>query len=276
METQNIYSLEEMKSWLPELFSIMRRAGAAVMEVYAGNFTTTTKTDNSPVTQADIKSHEIISEELGKLTPDLLIISEEATELPFVKRKEQKYIWLVDPLDGTKEFVNRNDEFAICLALIESGIPILGVIYIPVTEVFYYALRDFGAFRLKPGGNIELLPLAKPKSREYVNILTSRSHCSEQDELFIRKFQERAKSAKTQAVGSALKFGLIAEGNADVYPKFGYTSEWDTAAGQVILEESGGKLVTAFGNEPLVYNKENLQNPFFIAWGSANKKHGRQ
>lgn len=262
-------STAEIELLLPDLIKLMNKAGEAILNIYKWDITVTTKTDNTPVTQADILSSQIISKGLKTLTPGIIIISEEEVLLPYSLRKTHKYLWLLDPLDGTKEFINRNDEFSVCLALIENGRPIFGIIYVPVTHEYYYGLKGKGSFKINAIGESIKLPVNDLNHSDVVNVVISKSHRSLQDDEYIDKLKKSEKKVETIAIGSALKFGRLAEGIADVYPKFGTTMEWDIAAGQIILEECGGNICTTDGSEPLIYNKMDLHNPFFIAKGAS-------
>lgn len=268
MEIQN-YSSNTLLGFLPALFRILEQAGNAIMEVYNMEIDVTIKRDNSPVTLADLRSSDIIVKGLQSLTPYVPILCEETQEEAFVTRRLHKYIWVVDPLDGTKEFIKKNGEFAINIALVEDGVPVLGIIYAPVKEVFYYAIKGAGAYKLENGKEVLRLPLSEYNEldKTRVRAIVSRSHCNTDDESFVNNYITLGYNVETITCGSSLKFGVIAEGNADLYPKHGNTSEWDTASGQVILEESGGVLLSLENLKPLVYNKQSTLNPFFVAKG---------
>jgi 3'(2'), 5'-bisphosphate nucleotidase len=259
-----------------DILKVAKGAGDEIMDVYSSDFTIEQKEDRSPLTLADKRSHEVISRDLSILYPDIPILSEEGTDIPYSKREWWKYFWLVDPLDGTKEFINRNGEFTVNIALIQNSKPVLGVIYIPVRKIFYYAKKGSGAYRL--AGNklpetlnngrkiIEIsarLPLSDSQSRPFT-VVGSRSHMSKETEEYINRLKEVHGEVHIIPTGSSLKLCMVAEGRADVYPRFGPTMEWDIAAGQVIVEEAGGKVINAETGEPLRYNKENLLNPWFI------------
>jgi 3'(2'), 5'-bisphosphate nucleotidase len=243
------------------------------MDVYSKPFEVEYKEDNSPLTLADKISNDIISSGV-KRTEYSLILSEEMAEVPYEERKKWKNFWLVDPLDGTKEFVKRNGEFTVNIALISNGVPVLGLIYLPVIQTLYYAIKGKGAYRIQEAGKFiyqtieqlqktaEKLPLSNNK-RDYT-IIASRSHLSPETEEFINKEEKKHGKVNTISAGSSIKFCLVAEGRADVYPRFAPTMEWDTAAGQVITEEVGKMVLNMETNKPLVYNKKNLVNPFFL------------
>ena len=273
---------EKLSSVLPELLRISREAGQVILQVYDSDFAVEQKFDSSPLTLADRRSHEVIAQGLS-LMSDLPIplLSEEGRSIPYDERKTWDMFWLVDPLDGTKEFVKRNGEFTVNIALIQNSSPLIGVIYIPVKNIFYFAVKGLGAYRLElrntevPASTKGLLkissrlPLA-PDSADTasnisrVTVIGSRSHMSSETEQFINDLKAKYKEVDFLAAGSSLKFCLIAEGRADVYPRFGPTMEWDTAAGQAIVEQAGGRVLRAGSQEPLTYNKEDLLNPSFI------------
>ncbi len=254
-------------------------AGKAVLDVYnSKEFSVKEKEDKSPLTEADLRSQEAILSFLSKT--DFPILSEEGKDIPYFERKNWKKCWLVDPLDGTKEFIKRNGEFTVNIALIEDGIPVLGVVYAPAIGELYFALKGLGAYKIESSeiskiGNegIDLKTILNssqflsPSSsnQSEVTVVASRSHMSKETEEFIKKLREKHSTVKTVSKGSSLKLCLVAEGKADVYPRFAPIMEWDTAAGQAVVEISGGKVVDARTSEPLRYNKENLLNPYFVA-----------
>jgi 3'(2'), 5'-bisphosphate nucleotidase len=259
-----------MQTLLNKAITASIKAGQAILEVYHSNdFEVQLKSDQSPLTLADRKAHEIIVaniEETG-----ISILSEEGKDIPFAERKNWNRFWLVDPLDGTKEFVKRNDEFTVNIALIANGKPVMGVIYVPVTDVLYYGLVHQGSFRLNKAkqktdwiDEAEKLPCSK--NDQIYRVVASRSHMSPETEEFVEKLKKDHPNIEIVSKGSSLKLCLIAEGKADIYPRFGLTSEWDTAAGHAIINASGGKVVLADNPElDLSYNKENILNPYFIA-----------
>ncbi|MFQ5963390.1 MAG: 3'(2'),5'-bisphosphate nucleotidase CysQ [Candidatus Scalinduaceae bacterium] len=263
-------------------------AGEAILDVYDSDFAVEHKDDKSPLTLADKRSHEIIADDLKKTTTVnnqiLPILSEEGRDIPYDERKKWEYFWLVDPLDGTKEFIKRNGEFAVNIALIHANKPILGVIYVPVKDTFYFAATSLGAYKVL---NSEImtaklsmkellyksqkLPLSANNKKDSPTIIGSRSHATKELSEFIEKIKDKHGEVKLISAGSSLKFCLVAEGKADVYPRFGPTMEWDTAAGQVIVEQSGGRVIDIQAKEPLRYNKHNLLNPFFIVIGQNSR-----
>jgi len=257
-----------------------KRAGEAILEVYGSDFAVEQKDDKSPLTLADKRSHEIIMDVLQQTitvnNSTVPILSEEGKEIPYDERKEWEYFWLVDPLDGTKEFVKRNGEFTVNIALIHKHKPVLGIIYIPVKDVFYFAAINFGTYKLENSeiltGDLsikelidksEKLPLNN-NNKTSLTVIGSRSHTSEEFSEFVRRLNEKYKNVEFISSGSSLKLCLVAEGIADVYPRFGPTMEWDTAAGQAIAEQAKCTVMDTQTNEPLSYNKNNLLNPFFI------------
>lgn len=232
------------------------------MEVYDSEFAVSHKEDNSPLTEADMAAHDTIIEGLAQLTPDLPVLSEEAASIPFSERSSWDRYWLVDPLDGTREFVKRNGEFTVNIALIENHEATLGVIYSPVKEITYFAARGFGAWRKLPGqepGQIH----TRDKPANHTMVAGSRSHRGDS----LNAFLEQLGNYEIISMGSSLKSCLVAEGSADIYPRFGPTSEWDTAAAQCIVEEAGGS-ITTIDLKPLRYNtKDSLLNPHFVVIG---------
>ncbi|MBS1258485.1 MAG: 3'(2'),5'-bisphosphate nucleotidase CysQ [Candidatus Scalindua arabica] len=257
-----------------------KRAGEAILDVYGSDFAVEQKDDKSPLTLADKKSHEIIMAvlEQTKTVDDrtVPVLSEEGRGITFDERKEWDYFWLVDPLDGTKEFVKRNGEFTVNIALIRKHSPVLGIVYIPVKDVFYFAAENFGTYKLENSESLfdnlsinELLDksqrlLLANNNKSSFTVIGSRSHTSEEFTEFVKLLNKKYGEVEFITSGSSLKLCLVAEGIADVYPRFGPTMEWDTAAGQAIVEHAEGKVMDIHTREPLRYNKENLLNPFFI------------
>ena len=243
------------------------------MDVYNKDFEVLEKTKNHPITEADIKSHSIIKNSLFGLLENTYFLSEESEIIDWNIRKKWERYWLVDPLDGTKEFVNKNGEFTVNIALIENHIPILGVIYAPSIDMIYLACRGLGSFskKLESGEkkfNINKnlrLKVSSFKKKERLKMLSSRSHRNNEKMNNWLKFQ---KEHTIKYMGSSLKFCLIADGSADIYPRFRPTSEWDIAAGHCILKEAGGSIKTLDGNEIEYNKKESFLNPDFIASNS--------
>ncbi len=249
-------------------------AGKAILKVYETDFEVMNKSDNSPLTQADMQAHGIISENLKDT--GIPMLSEEGKDIPFSERKAWQSFWMVDPLDGTKEFVNKNGEFTVNIALIDQGYPIAGVIYIPVTDELFLGLPGSGSFKFSEVDNIlqntdtleDFLPQGlelplKQEDRTYT-VVCSRSHMSPETAAYIEELRIKYGQLEYASRGSSLKLCMVAEGKADVYPRFAPTMEWDTAAGQAIAENSGAVVVHSMTMERLEYNKENLLNPWFI------------
>lgn len=246
------------------------KGGHAIMEVYCSDFEVDYKEDKSPLTIADKKCHQIIERLLFKT--GIPILSEEGESIPFSERKNWEYFWLVDPLDGTKEFIKRNGEFTVNIAMIHNGIPIMGVIYTPVRQELYFAMEPYGSFKVNRSLQInslddlitesDKLPIDY-KRNDYV-IVGSRSHMSVETEKFIEDKKKEHKKVKMLIVGSSLKFCIIAEGKADAYPRYALTMEWDTGAGHAIAKMAGFSTLQYATKEELVYNKQNLLNPWFL------------
>ena len=244
------------------MVSLAIKAGARILDFYRYGFDVEQKSDLTPLTEADLAAHEIIEEGLRALTPDIPILSEEGEKIPFEIRRQWQLYWLVDPLDGTREFIRRNDEFTVNIALIENGRPIMGLVHAPELEQCYFASRGLGAYK-KANDQKPKRIYAKSRCRQPVIIAGSNSHPSEE---FLR-FVENIGEHKMLSMGSALKSCLVAEGAADIYARLGPTSEWDTAAAQCIVEEAGGHLTDTQMN-PLRYNtKDSLLNPYFFVFG---------
>jgi len=245
-----------------QALAISREAGELIMGFYRTNFTVTHKTDDSPLTQADMAAHRHISAALETLTPDIPVLSEEAANIPWSVRKHWKRHWLVDPLDGTREFVRRNDDFTVNIALVENGEPVIGVVHVPVFNVSYYAARGAGAYELN--GGVERRIHVRVPVPALPSFVITRSHRDATLDALLAKLP--AHEAKSR--GSALKICLVAAGDADLYPRTGPTSEWDTAAGHCVVDEAGGKIVRLPELTPLRYNqKDSLLNPGFLVIG---------
>ncbi|MCV6590861.1 MAG: 3'(2'),5'-bisphosphate nucleotidase CysQ [Marinobacterium sp.] len=262
------------RAQLDTLKQIARRAGTAIMQVYdCDDFQVQHKGDNSPLTAADLAAHKIIDEGLARLTPELPRLSEEAADIDFASRKHWHRYWCIDPLDGTKEFINRNGEFTVNIALIDQHRPIFGLIYLPVTgELYWNDVSDTGVARCwkqhdsGAARQIHSRPLAAT-----LTLIASRRHGQEKNAALLGPLAERFSSIETVNRGSSLKMCLIAEGKADLYPRLFPTSEWDTAASQAIIEAAGGWLLDAQTLQPLRYNqRESLENPWFIVVGDRN------
>lgn len=254
-------------SFTRNIITIAQEAAKAILEIYhSEDFSVEAKIDNSPLTKADKAANEIIVSGLQRLYPDIPIISEENKLLPFEERQHWNRCWLVDPLDGTKEFIKRNGEFTVNIALIENGAPVLGVVHVPVSRVTYYGEKHSGAYKVD---NSEIKKLESAHicytEKQNVKVVASRSHLSAETQQFIDALQQQGKTVEYVSMGSSLKLCLVAEGLADVYPRFAPTMEWDTAAAQAVAEAAGRKVLVHNSDLPLRYNKENLLNPWFLA-----------
>ncbi len=248
------------------VFNLLFEAGEVIMEFYNKISLSDIKykSDNSPVTEADLASNRIISKGLTESFPSIALISEESEIQGYHIRKNFEYIWLIDPLDGTKEFINKTDEFTINVALVYKKRAIAGFIYIPVQKKLYYAFKGKGAFELTDTGPVKIHCSKFSLLQEGLRVVISRSHMDK----FTREEIQRLKNPKKITLGSALKFISIAKGESDYYPRMIHIMEWDTAAGQIIIEEAGGYFEDALTGKPLEYNKPSLINPYFIATGS--------
>jgi 3'(2'), 5'-bisphosphate nucleotidase len=245
---------------IQDIVTIAKEAGNAIMQVYKQDFEVEYKQDSSPLTLADKKANDIIEDGLNQLSVSFPILSEEGKETPYKDRKHWEYFWLVDPLDGTKEFVKKNGEFTVNIALIYKDTPVLGVVYAPALDVCYWAKQDEGAF--KDG---QKLPLKTVDQRNTYKIVASRSHMSEETKDFIDAI-ETDKEKELISIGSSLKICLVAEGEADIYPRLGSTMEWDTGAAHAIVNEAGMHLVKLLHDSKYshLYNKETLLNDYFV------------
>jgi 3'(2'), 5'-bisphosphate nucleotidase len=246
---------------LDAVLEIATEAGRAIMEIYDGDFAVELKDDRSPLTEADRAAHAIIVERLGGLKPTLPVLSEESARHEVENRRRWDAFWLVDPLDGTKEFIKRNGEFTVNIALIEGHKPTLGVVVAPAIDAAYGGGPDFGAFR-RAGGRLEPIAVRRPAA-EPLRVVGSRSHPGPDLAVFL----EALGPHEIKPMGSSLKICLVAAGEADIYPRLGPTMEWDTAAAQAILIGAGGSMIDLEGR-PLAYNaRETLLNPYFLALG---------
>ena len=248
-----------------QIIAIAREAGGEIMRVYAMDFSTEQKEDKSPLTEADKRSNAVIVRRLGELFPAIPFVSEETKLNPYSERKNWRRFWLIDPLDGTKEFIKRNGEFTVNIALIEDGIPVLGVVFAPALNRTYFGIKGAGSFRIDENGSRTRLGAnVHYSAKDRVTVVGSRSHLSDETLGYVENLRRTGKEVEFRSSGSSLKFCLVAEGEADVYPRFGPTMEWDTGAAHAVALYAGRKVVNAGTLEPLVYNKENLLNPFFI------------
>lgn len=250
---------------------ISKQAGAAIMDVYTRDaaIQVSNKADNSPLTDADLAAHKIIVRELKQLTPEWPILSEESVEIDWQTRKKWSTYWLVDPLDGTREFINRNGEFTVNIALIENNIPVLGTVYVPVNKTLYSGGIGLGAYK-EFDDAVNPIQVKKTKAGESVKVVASRNHRGETLDSWLKKLEEHFAKVELLSMGSSLKICLVAEGKADIYPRLAPTSEWDTAAAQAILEAAGGELKDVDFRVYRYNRKENILNPFFYAIGDVN------
>ena len=249
------------------LLNIVQEAGKQVLEIYNSdeeNWDVSAKDDNSPLTKADKVANDYICEQLKAQYPDIPIISEENKEIPYDERKQYEVFWLVDPLDGTKEFIKRNGEFTINIALVQGGEDKAGILSAPALGRIYYAAKGEGAFYWDENNDKHKLAVNNFSLNDKgLRIVSSRSHMNEETQQFIDQLEE----PELVSMGSSLKFMLVAEGKADIYPRIGPTMEWDTGAAQAIVEEAGGKVLNYEDQQPLRYNKEDLHNPWFVVYG---------
>ena len=246
------------KNDILKINDIVYDAGKAILDIYDTSFNVETKSDNSPLTQADKNSHSIIELGLNSIFPNIPILSEEGRNIPYSERKRWEIFWLVDPLDGTKEFVKRNGEFTVNIALIKDDYPIFGSVYAPFKKELFWAADGLGAWK-SIDKNIDQ-PIKTLKSESSTRIVISRSHPNEKVTEYISQYNNH----ELIRMGSSLKLCCIADGKADIYPRLGPTSEWDIGAAQCIVEQAGGSVLEYPSNNRLRYNKKNILNPFFI------------
>jgi len=242
---------------IEQIIAIAKDAGEAIMKIYNKDFTVEYKDDKSPLTEADTKANEIICTALVELYPNIPIMSEENKQTEYSVRKNWEYYWCIDPIDGTKEFIKKNDEFTVNIALIHKDTPILGVVYAPAIDEMYWAKKDEGAYK-----NNQKLPLhinSRPEKK--LSVVASKSHLSKETQEFIDNLE--TEMIEQVSKGSSLKLCMVAEGIADIYPRLAPTMEWDTAAADAVVRESG-KMTYQEDEQPMVYNKEELLNPWFI------------
>ncbi len=248
-------------AWRAPLIQLARDAGAAIMQVYVQDFAVEHKDDRSPLTAADMAAHHLIVAGLQALTPDLPVLSEESASVPWETRRAWQRYWLVDPLDGTREFVKKNGEFTVNIALIDDGVPVFGVVFAPALGELYVGERGNGSF---VADGADLVPIAaRQPATSPLRVAGSRSHMDARSEAAIARMGE----VQLLAMGSSLKFCRMAEARLDVYPRFAPTSEWDTAAGQCVLEAAGGAVIMLDGQPLRCNSKESLLNPDFLALG---------
>jgi 3'(2'), 5'-bisphosphate nucleotidase len=263
----NAVCTRDPESLLAGVLDLVAAAGTAILEVYATSHVVEYKADDSPITRADHAAHEILSAGLRRLTPEIPVLSEEsAEEHALAVRGQWREFWLIDPLDGTKEFISRNGEFTVNVALIREHRPVLGVVAAPVLQTVYYGVEDVGAFVLHESAPAEPIRVRRPAASPLV-VVGSRSHRGDSLDAVLARIGPH----ELRPMGSSLKFCLVAEGTADFYPRLGPTCEWDTAAAQAVVEAAGGGVTTLDGH-PLRYNeRETLLNPHFIVFGDPSR-----
>lgn len=255
-----------MTDLLEKVVEIAVAAGREILQIYDhSDFDVEIKGDGSPLTQADRRAHKLIVARLSELTPDIPVLSEESSDDVFEARTAWEKMWLVDPLDGTKEFVKRNGEFTVNIALLDGNRPVMGVVHTPVKRISHFAETDTGAFRSDSGQTAHRISVRKLDPSNVV-MVASRSHAGPSVEAYRKNLAKQVDNLEIASMGSSLKLCLVAEGQADVYPRLGPTSEWDTAAAHCVVEAAGGS-VTKIDGSPLSYNKENILNPWFLVGG---------
>ena len=258
-----------MTDLLEQVVEIAVAAGREILQIYDhSDFDVEIKGDGSPLTQADRRAHKLIVARLSELTPDVPILSEESSDEVFEARTAWEKMWLVDPLDGTKEFVKRNGEFTVNIALLDENKPIMGVVHTPVKCISHYAESGVGAFRSELDQMAQPITVRKLDPSNVV-MVASRSHAGPAVETYRNNLAQQVEGLEIASMGSSLKLCLVAEGKADIYPRLGPTSEWDTAAAHCVVEAAGGS-VTKIDGSPLSYNKENILNPWFLVGGDPN------
>ena len=259
-----------MEKQAQQLLDIARQAGRAILKVYHQDFDVAHKDDSSPLTAADLASHRVIVQRLGEIDPTIPMLSEEGADIPFSVRQQWDRYWLIDPLDGTREFVKRNGEFTVNIALIEHGCPVVGVVHVPVSGVSYVGQVGRGAWKVDADDQPVPIQVNARRART-VRVAGSRSHAGDS----LQRFLQQLGPHEIVSMGSSLKLCLVAEGTADVYPRLGPTSEWDTAAAQAVVEAAGGR-VTDTQLMPLRYNtKDSLLNPHFLVFGDRTENWER-
>ncbi|MCM3740875.1 3'(2'),5'-bisphosphate nucleotidase CysQ [Oceanobacillus luteolus] len=262
-----------MDHFLSDLTKIVLEAGKEILDVYGEDFDFEYKEDDSPLTLADQRAHRVIVQGLQNLDETIPILSEEGRSIPYMERKSWDKFWLIDPLDGTKEFIKKNGEFTVNIACIEGSYPSLGIIYAPALDVLYLGYNK-EAYKLEKVSGVDfendydLLKMSvrlPDKENSVLRVIASRSHMSKETETFINDLKEKHDEIEVISLGSSLKFCLVAEGNADYYPRLTPSMEWDTAAGQAIVEAAGGKVINYEEGKRLYYNREDLRNGWMLA-----------
>lgn len=254
-------NLDDMK----KIITIAKQAGEIIMQIYQKDFSVEVKEDQSPLTEADLASHHLICGELSKFYPDIPILSEESTD-SFKLEDDNACFWCVDPLDGTKEFIKKNDEFTVNIALIQNQQPVLGVIGVPAKKSVYAAVKGEGGFKQQGDNELQKIHV-KPQDPDHLTVAVSRSHLDDHTKAMVDEYQ-----AEMLQAGSALKLAYVAEGLVDFYPRFGPTMLWDVAAGQCVIEEAGGQVLWANNQHPMTYDTNHMKNDSFIAMNKLLKK----
>ena len=258
-------NIADLEIYLDTVIDIAHDAGELITQVYRGEFDVEIKDDGTPLTIADQRSHNLICNRLLELTPEFPVLSEESDYITYEDRRHWRNYWLVDPLDGTKEFVKKSGEFTVNIALMHESQPVLGVVHTPTKEWTHWGVHARGAW--KQVGNGKREPV---KTKSYAGgnaiVVASKSHGQKKLEQFLDNLEKTEGSYDITNMGSALKICLVAEGIGDIYPRLGLTSEWDTASADIIIREAGGRIIQSNG-KPVVYNKPNLLNPYFLAIG---------
>ncbi|MDI9244968.1 3'(2'),5'-bisphosphate nucleotidase CysQ [Marinobacter sp. CHS3-4] len=257
-----------LSTYLHKAIEIADAASEKVLNIYMTDFKVDYKADESPITAADLASHRIIIEGLRALSRDIPVLSEEGADISWEERRHWRRFWLIDPIDGTKDFTQRTGEFTVNIALIEDGVPVLGVVTAPALKEAYWGVKGEGAYKRDRNGRVHRISVAEPK--ETLRIVASKNHLNDETKSFISQFEP----FELVQAGSSLKFCRIAEGHADIYPRLGPTCEWDTGAAHAVLSAAGGKVETLEG-ESLKYGKEDVLNPFFVAAGNWYRSKNR-
>jgi len=266
MSESNTSLQTSLQALLPDVLTIARQAGQEILKIYRSDYEVEIKDDDSPLTAADKASHNTIVAGLEALTPHIPILSEESDAIPYSERSQWQEYWLIDPLDGTKEFIKQNGEFTVNIALIRGNKAVLGVVHVPDKDTDYFGSAETGAFMQKPGEEARSITVTSP-AESPVRVVGSRSHRGELVDAYLEKLGDHV----MVSMGSSLKLCLVASGEADVYPRLGLTSEWDTAAAQAVVESAGGTVINIDGS-PLLYNaKEDILNPFFLVYGDPGR-----
>ncbi len=258
---------QNIKIDLEKIEVIIREAGEIILEVYEGDFSVNYKKDESPLTIADQRANDLLVKKLKALYPNIPFITEETKNASYAVRKNWDYVWIIDPLDGTKEFIKRNGEFTVNIALCHQHEIVFGMILVPVTGELFYAQKGQGSFKINSQNEEQKLHV-KTRGDE-LTVVASRSHLSQEVKDYVNELSSQYKSIDFVAAGSSLKMCLVAEGKADIYPRLGPTMEWDTAAGTIIAQEAGAAVYQYENNKSMIYNKEDLLNPYFIVTNKA-------